>query len=57
MAKLKILSSGSQGNFYVIECNNEWLIIELGVAWKEILRYLNYNLENVVGVCVSHSHG
>lgn len=57
MAKLKILSSGSQGNFYVIECNNEWLIIELGVAWKEILRYLNYKLENVVGVCVSHSHG
>lgn len=56
MATLKCLSSGSQGNCYLLECNNEVLIIELGVSWKEVLRGLNYDLSKVVGVLVSHSH-
>jgi len=56
MATLKCLSSGSQGNCYLLECNNEVLIIELGVSWKEVLKGLNYDLSKVVGVLVSHSH-
>lgn len=57
MAKLKILSSGSIGNAYILECNGERLLLELGVKWQEILKGLNYKLGDVVGVLVSHSHG
>ena len=57
MAKLKILSSGSIGNAYILECNGERLLLELGVKWQEILKVLNYKLGDVVGVLVSHSHG
>ena len=56
MAKLKCISSGSQGNSYIIECENETLLLELGVAWNDILKGLNYNLKKVVGCLVSHKH-
>lgn len=54
MAKLKILSSGSIGNAYILECNGERLLLELGVRWQEILKGLNYKLGNVVGALCSH---
>lgn len=57
MAKLKILSSNSSGNAYILECNGERLLLELGIGWQEILKGLNYKLGNVMGVLVSHSHG
>lgn len=56
MAKLKCISSGSQGNSYIIECESETLLLELGVAWNDILNGLNYNLKKVVGCLVSHKH-
>lgn len=52
--KLKILSSGSIGNGYILECNNERLIIELGVSWGDILKGLNYKIDDVAGCIVSH---
>ena len=57
MAKLKILSSGSIGNAYILECKGERLLLELGVKWQETLKGLNYKWGDVVGVLVSHSHG
>jgi phosphoribosyl 1,2-cyclic phosphodiesterase len=57
MNKITCLGSSSSGNCYLLECDNEVLILELGVSWKEVLKGLNYNLEKVVGVLVSHSHG
>lgn len=56
MAKLRVLSSGSSGNCYILECGNEQLIIELGVSWKEILKGLNYDLSKVQACLVSHQH-
>lgn len=57
MTKLKIISSNSSGNAYILECQNETLLLELGVAWKDIVKALNFNLSKVVGMCVSHAHG
>lgn len=54
MAKLITLGSSSSGNAYILDCENEQLIIELGVSWKEILKGLNYKLGNVVGALCSH---
>ena len=54
---IKVVGSGSQGNAYTLECQNETLLLELGVSWKDIIKALNFNLSKVVGVCVSHAHG
>lgn len=56
MAKLKCLSSGSIGNSYILECNGERLLLELGVKWNDILRGLEYNLSSVTACLVSHIH-
>lgn len=54
---IRIISSGSQGNAYILEGYGEILLIECGVSLKDISKTLNYDLSKVVGVCVSHSHG
>ena len=54
MAILNVISSGSQGNAYILESNGEKLLIELGVSWKDILKSLNYKIDDVAGCLVSH---
>lgn len=53
---LKILATGSSGNCYILTNGTETLIIEAGIPYKRILKGLDFNLMNVVGVLVSHSH-
>lgn len=53
---LHTVSSGSIGNSYILECNGEKLILELGVQFKRTLKALDYNLEGVSGVLISHAH-
>lgn len=58
MATLKVVGSGSkQGNTYLLETSTETLILDLGCKWSEILESLNYKIDKVVGVLVTHSHG
>ena len=58
MATLKVIGSGSQqGNTYILETEDETLILDLGCRWSDILESLNYKIDKVVGVIVSHSHG
>ena len=56
MAKLKVVNSGSSGNAYILECDNETLLIELGVSFQEIIDKLYYNIPKVSGAIVSHKH-
>lgn len=56
MAELRVIGSGSSGNAYILQCNNETLLIELGMPWKDILKGLNYKIEDVAGCLVSHEH-
>lgn len=53
---LKIIGTGSKGNCYLLQGENETLIIEAGVNFADIKKALNYNLSNVVGVLLSHAH-
>ena len=57
MARLKVVGSGSKGNTYLLETSKETLILDLGCRWNDILESLNYKIDNVVGVVVSHAHG
>ncbi|GAA0083168.1 MBL fold metallo-hydrolase [Clostridium sp. CTA-6] len=54
--KLKVLGSGSAGNCYLLQGENETLIIECGIKYKDILKGLNFNISNVVGCIISHEH-
>lgn len=54
--KLIIVGTGSKGNCYILSSGKESLVIEAGASYEKILRGLNYNVKNVVGVVVSHSH-
>lgn len=54
--KLKVLGSGSSGNCYLLQNEDETLMIECGLSYKNILQGLNFNLSNVIGCLVSHEH-
>lgn len=53
---LKIISSSSRGNAYILEGKKQSLLIECGVAWKYIQTALEWNISKVVGCLVSHAH-
>ena len=56
--ELKVIGSGSKGNCYVLESESgEMLIIEAGVKIDQVKKFLDFDLSNVSGVIVSHSHG
>lgn len=54
--KLKVLASGSKGNCYILSSPTGTLIIECGISYKDILKGLNFNLGEVVGVLNTHCH-
>ncbi|EGT4022617.1 TPA: MBL fold metallo-hydrolase [Clostridioides difficile] len=54
--KIKVLGSSSRGNCYLLQLENETLILECGVSYKEILKGLDFNLKSVVGCLVTHEH-
>lgn len=53
---IKVLSTGSQGNCYLLECNNQILILDCGIPVKNIKVCLDFDLSKVVGCVVTHSH-
>lgn len=56
MARLKCLGSSSSGNCFILECSGEILLLDLGVAFRKVLKSLNYgkDMERVRGCLVSH---
>ncbi len=54
--KLKVINSNSKGNAYILENENEALLIECGVNFKEIKKALNFDISKVVGCLVTHNH-
>ena len=54
---LKVLSSGSKGNCYILaDDHGKRLILDVGIQYKKILSGIDFNLDSVVGVCVTHEH-
>lgn len=54
---LTVLGSCSRGNGYIIQNENEALIIEAGVSLAKAKQALDFNISKVAGVLISHSHG
>lgn len=53
---IKVLASGSSGNCYLLETENETLILECGIRYKDIFKGLDFDLSKVVGCLVTHEH-
>lgn len=55
--EFKVLSSGSKANGYILKGENESLVLEAGVPVKEALKAVDYRINSIQGVLVSHRHG
>lgn len=55
--QLNVIGSGSSGNGYVLQNDDEALIIECGMPLRDATEVLGGNLKKVVGCLVTHSHG
>lgn len=55
--ELKVISSGSIGNCYILNGKDSTLLIECGVKYQEIVKALNYDWFKVKACIVSHAHG
>lgn len=54
---LHILSTGSKGNCYLLGSdNNEVLMLDMGVPFKNIKQALDFDLNKAVGALLTHSH-
>lgn len=53
---IEVLGSGSKGNCYILTAGNEKLILDCGINLLEIKKELNFDLSNVVGCLLTHSH-
>ena len=54
--ELKVISTGSKGNAYILRNENEALLIECGVNIKDIKKALDFDFSKVVGCIVTHEH-
>lgn len=53
---LKCIASGSTGNSYALISNNEILLLECGVSFKSVKKYIDYQFLKIKGCLVSHEH-
>jgi phosphoribosyl 1,2-cyclic phosphodiesterase len=55
--RIKVLGTGSQGNAYLLYNEQEALLVECGVAMRNIKIALDFNLSKLVGCVMTHEHG
>ena len=54
--QLKIISSSSSGNSYLLTNGKETLVVEAGMPFKKVKEALNFDISHLVGVVCSHAH-
>ena len=57
MMELITLGSGSSGNCYLLNSEDKTLVIEAGLPFLEVKKALDFNIDRIVGVLVTHVHG
>ena len=56
MLFVKVIGTGSSGNSYILSHNDEILVLDAGLSLSEIKRGLDWKIEGVQGVLVTHAH-
>lgn len=55
--RLKIYGSSSKGNAYLLYDEEDALLIEAGISWKEIARDLGAETRKIKACLITHEHG
>jgi len=55
--ELKVLGSSSKGNCYLLDNGNEALMIECGIAFKNVQKAVDFDINRIAGCIISHEHG
>lgn len=55
--KLKVICSGSRGNAYLLENEEEALLIECGVNIMDIKKAIDFKVNKISGAICTHEHG
>lgn len=53
---IKVLSTGSVGNAYVLEENGKLFLLDAGIPIADIKRGINYKVADLVGCMITHCH-
>ena len=53
---LSVLGSSSKGNCYVLHNETEALILEAGVNPIQVKMVIDFRIDKIRGVCISHEH-
>ena len=54
--EIKVIGTGSSGNCYLVSDGSSKILIECGLPMKKIKEGVEFNLSNVAGCLISHSH-
>lgn len=54
--QFKVIGTGSKGNAYLLENEQEALLIECGMKTDFVKKELMFNLSKIQGMLVSHEH-
>lgn len=54
--KFKCLSTGSQGNCYLLESEDECLVLDCGIPLLQVKIATGFNIRKIVGAVVTHEH-
>ena len=56
--RLTVLGSSSSGNCYLLTSGEgETLVLECGLRYESVQRWMNFETDGIVGCVVSHRHG
>lgn len=55
--KAKIIGSSSKGNAYLLESEEDALLIECGVKFESIVEAVNFNIGKINACLITHEHG
>ncbi len=53
---IKTLQTGSKGNCYFIEYNNEILLLDAGIDIKSIKQGIDFRVGDITGCVITHKH-
>lgn len=53
---LKCLGSSSSGNGYILETENEALMLECGISMTQVKKSLKWNISKITACLISHKH-
>ena len=55
--EIKTIASGSKGNAHLVTSGNTTLLLDAGVAFKEIQAATDYNTNAIAAALITHRHG